>query len=101
MGHILLLNGIPAAGKSTVAAKLRILRSHLQVVDGDAVIRATKPAADPVAFAERALERVLKTVEGKALRGPVVLDQARPPNYLLQSHSVRGLVHGCVADHRR
>lgn len=87
MGHIILLNGIPAAGKSSVAAKLRILRPQLQVVDGDAVVRATKRVADPVAFAERALERVLETVGRKALRGPVVLDQAMPPNYLLQART--------------
>ena len=87
MGHIILLNGVPAAGKSSVAAKLRILRPRLQVVDGDAVIRATKRAADPIAFAERTLERVLNTDERKALRGPVALDQAMPPNYLLQART--------------
>lgn len=84
MSHIVVLNGIPAAGKSTVAAKLKGLRPQLQIVDGDVVVRTTKRVSDPVAFAARALERVLSRVERTALRGPVVLDQAMPPRYLLQ-----------------
>lgn len=43
--------------------------------------------ADPVVFAARALERALKAVERKALRGPVVLDQAMPPNFVMQART--------------
>lgn len=85
MDHVVLLNGLPAAGKSAVAAKLKALRPRLQIVEGDAVIRGTQRVGDPVVFAARALERVLSTVDRKAKRGPVVLDQAMPPSFLRQA----------------
>lgn len=87
MGHIVLLNGIPAAGKSTVAAKLKMLRPHLQTVEGDAVIRATEQVADPAVFVAQALEGVFSAVELKALLGPVVLDQAMPPSFVLRTRT--------------
>lgn len=82
-GRVIFINGVPAAGKSTVAAKLRaVMRGPTTVRTDDAVIavrnsyRVRGCEVDPVTLSAESWARVLKLAQDALVSGNVVVDGA-------------------------
>ena len=81
--RVILINGVPAAGKSSVAAKLRaVMRRSTTVRTDDAVIAVRKSyrtrgrAVDPITLSAESWARVLQLVRDALGKGNVVVDGA-------------------------
>lgn len=82
-GRVIFINGVPAAGKSTVAAKLRsVMRGLTTVRTDDAVIavrnsyRVRGRKVDPITLSAESWARVLQLAREALAKGNVVVDGA-------------------------
>jgi chloramphenicol 3-O-phosphotransferase len=75
LGHAIFINGIPSAGKSSVAAEINRRTSTLRVLTGDDIIRQI-PFQQRVAQANRLFALTLKTIEEWMESSNVMVDGA-------------------------
>ncbi len=74
-GHAIFLNGIPSAGKSSVAAKIRSRTSTFRVLTGDDVIRQV-PFQQRAGQADKLFVMVLTSIERWLGSSNVIVDGA-------------------------
>jgi len=84
--HALFVNGIPAAGKSTVTTAVMRLDSRFTVVDGDKIVRRTpyrlRPQRGPQIWTE-----VLDEVDRQLKHGDTLLDFTMTAGQVLEARS--------------
>ena len=89
-GHIIVLTGIPSAGKTTVAHVIRSLRPAFNIVHGDLDLRGMAPVALRLQDAHGLFLRMLSNVVTKAESGNVILEGSLPATYVEEARGGLG-----------